>query len=93
MLEITIKDTETGKVLERTTKLAAICANGDGGFHGLTLGRGNSLEIATLAFALDGVRDRILKESEKAKTLYLLKDMVGSTTKISGLSIDSFSDR
>lgn len=93
MLEITIKDTETGKVLERTTKLAVICANGDGGIHGLTLGRGDSTELATLALALDGVRDGILEKSKNAKALYLLKDMAGPVTKISGLTVDCFSDR
>lgn len=93
MLEITIKDTETGKVLTRTTKFAVIAANGDGGVHAMVEGRGTTTDIATMAFALDGTRDSLLKNSDGAKALYLLKDLVGSQTQISGLSVDCFSDR
>ena len=93
MLEITIKDTESGKVLERTTELAEICACADEGVYAMILGHGKSTDISTLAWALDGTRDAMLKNSDSAKALYLLKDLVGSQTQIGGLAVDCFSDR
>ncbi len=93
MLEITIKDTETGKVLNRTTKFAVIAASGDGGVHAMVEGRGSPTDIAAMAISLDGTRDTLLKNSDGAKALYLLKDMIGSVTQIVGLPVDGFSDR
>lgn len=93
MLEITIKDTETGKVLHRTTEFAAICAKGDGDVHTMILGKGTPTDISAMAWTLDGTRDVLLKNSQGAKALYLLRDMIGSRIQVSGLTADSFSDR
>lgn len=93
MLEITIKDTETGKVLERTTKLAVICARVDGGVYAAILGNGNTSDIATVAWALDTARDDLLEYSETAKALYPLRDMIGTQIKINLPNIDTFSNR
>ena len=93
MLEITIKDTESGKVLNRTTKFAVLAAHADDGVYAIIEGRGFPKDIAAMAISLDGLRDALLKSSDGAKTLYLLKDMVGSITQIRGLTVDNFSDR
>ena len=93
MLEITIKNTESGKVLERTTELAVICACADEGVYAMILGHGSPTNIAALAWSLDGTRDAMLENSESAKALYLLKDLIGSQKQIRGLAVDCFSDR
>ncbi len=93
MLEITIKDTETGKVLNRTTKFAVIAACADEGVYAMIEGHGSVKDVAAMAISLDGTRDAMLEGSDSAKALYLLKDMVSSITQIRGLTVDNFSDR
>lgn len=82
MLEITIKDTETGKVLTRTTKLAAICALGEDGVYSLVQGAGTARETVHSAWAMDSARDAMLGENKKTQLMYRLRDMIESKTEI-----------
>ncbi len=79
MLEVTIKDLDTGEVLKRTTKLAAVFAAADGGIYSMVLGSPDSDHgIASMAAAMDTARDNILEKSQKAQAIYRLRDRIGT---------------
>lgn len=78
MLEITIKNTETGEKMHRITKLAAICALGKDGVYSLVQGAGTDMELVHFAWAMDSVRDAMLGENKKTQLMYRLRDMIES---------------
>lgn len=92
MLEITIKDMETGEEMHRTTKLAVICTLGEDGVYSLVQGSGTNRDSVHLAWAMDSTRDAMLGESEKAQLMYRLRDMIDSTTEIRSAMPGLFSE-
>ncbi len=88
MLEITIKDTETGKVLNRTTKMMTICAQAEEGVYALVLGRSTLKDVARLAWAMGSTRDAMLNQEKKAEVLYRLRDMLAKQTGVRSEMVD-----
>lgn len=93
MLEITIKDTETGEVMHRTTELVALCVKADSGTLGMTLGHGTPATIANFALALDRVIDDLLDGSGDAAEVYRMSKQDSSHIQVKELTVDCFSDR
>lgn len=92
MLEITIKDTETGKVLNRTTKMMTICAQVEDGVYALILGRSTLKDVARLAWAMDGTRDAMLNREKQAEVLYRLRDMLAKQTCVRSEMVELFNE-
>lgn len=80
MLEVTIKDLDTGKVLKRTTKMMTICAQAEEGVYALVLGNSTLKNVARLAWAMDSTRDVMLNKEKQAEVLYRLRDMLATQT-------------
>lgn len=92
MLEITIKDTETGKVLTRTTQMMTICAQAEEGVYALMLGHSAPKDVASLAWAMDSTRDAMLNQAKEAEVLYRLRDLLYKKTDIRSEMVDLFNE-
>lgn len=92
MLKITITDTESGKVLHRTTKMMTICAQAEEGVYALILGRSTLKDVAHLAWAMDSTRDAMLNQAKEAEVLYRLRDMLDKKTDIRSEMVELFNE-
>lgn len=76
MYQITIKNLETGEVIDKTSKFITAQIRGDGGIFTYCNGGASSREVFEHCLALDMFRDKLLEKDEKAKMMYVLKDVI-----------------
>lgn len=91
MLEVTIKNLDTGETLKRNTECMAVAALGDGGVYAAVMGKADTIGLARLACSMDTLRDTVLRQSNRARLLYELRDACSSMT-VEGSCVDMFSD-
>lgn len=78
MVEVIMRDTESGKVLyQGETKQAMLFAlRGETGCDIEAKGTANAMNLATMCIALDDVKHRVLREYEEARKLYEQREQI-----------------
>ena len=78
MIEVIMRDTESGKVLyQGETKQAMLFAlRGETRCDIEAKGTANAMNLATMCVALDDVKHRFLREYEEVRKLYELKEQI-----------------
>lgn len=78
MIEVIMRDTESGKVLyQGETKQAMLFAmRGETGCDIEAKGTANAMNLATMCMALDDAKHRVLRDYEEARKLYKRKEQI-----------------
>lgn len=78
MIEVIMRDTESGKVLyQGETKAAVLFAlDGETGCDVEAKGEANAVNMMAMCMALDGEKNRILREYEGVRKLYAVKEQI-----------------
>lgn len=78
MIEVIMRDTESGKVLyQRETKAALLFTmHGETGCGVAAQGAANAVDLMAMCMAMDGEKRRILREYEGARKLYEAKEQI-----------------
>lgn len=78
MIEVIMRDTESGKVLyQGETKQAMLFdLRGETGAEVVMQGNGNAVNMMAMCMAMDGEKNRILREYEDVRKLYAVKEQI-----------------
>jgi hypothetical protein len=78
MIEVIMRDTESGKVLYRGETKAALLftMHGETGCDVAAQGAANAVNMMAMCMAMDGEKRRILREYEGARKLYAAKEQI-----------------
>ena len=78
MVEVIMRDTESGKVLYQGETKAAVLFSlrGENGAEVVMQGNGNAVNMMAMCMAMDGEKNRILREYEGARKLYAAKEQI-----------------
>ena len=78
MVEVIMRDTESGKVLYQgeTKKAMLFALRGETGCDIEVNGTANAMNLATMCIALDDVKHWVLREYEEARKLYEQKEQI-----------------
>lgn len=78
MIEVIMRDTESGKVLyQGETKAAVLFAlHGETGCDVAAKGDANAVNMMAMCMAMDGEKSRILSENKGARTLYAAQEKI-----------------
>lgn len=76
MYRIIITNLENGKTIEKTGSFVTAQIRAGKGVYIELLGKASPMDVFEQCMSMDTVRDTLLKNCEKAKMMYALKDVV-----------------
>lgn len=76
MYRITITNLENGEIIERTGYLITTQIHAEEGVYLESVGKASAKDVFEQCMSMDTARDTLLRNCEKAKMLYALKDVV-----------------
>lgn len=76
MYRIAITNLENGETIERTGSLVTVQIHAEKGVYVESLGRASAQDVFEQCMSMDAAKDTLLKNCEKARMMYALKDVI-----------------